>query len=77
MNVLLGYFEYYRPNEEVASLENGKIMNQYARKIAKLNNELDQINAELEAARLKEAAKDHNRITADQISPGKEALRQW
>jgi hypothetical protein len=75
---VVGYFEYYKPTEDVASVETGKVMNQYAKKIAKLHKELDEINVELEAARAQEDAKDHNLITADKIAgPGKEGFRQW
>jgi hypothetical protein len=44
----VGYFEYYKPSDEVKDTEDGKILNQFARNIAKVHAELDQINSEID-----------------------------
>jgi hypothetical protein len=45
-----GYFEYYVPSDEVKQAEQQKVLNQMARKIAKVHNELEQIQNEINAA---------------------------
>jgi hypothetical protein len=47
----VGYFDYYRPTDEVKDIEEGKVLNQYARKIAKVHAELEQINSEIDKAK--------------------------
>ena len=46
-----GYFSYYQPTDEVRELEQSKTLNMLARKISKVNTELDAITAEINAVR--------------------------
>lgn len=45
-----GYFEYYQPSDEVRQAESQKTLNSMARKIAKVHNEIEQINNEIALA---------------------------
>jgi len=45
-----GYFQYYSPSPACKEAEESKVLNQYARTIAKLHNELTQIDAEIALA---------------------------
>jgi len=42
-----GYFQYYVPTDEVKQAESQKVLNSLARKIAKVHNELEQLNNEI------------------------------
>ena len=44
-----GYFTYYQPTDEVRELEQSKFISGLARKISKVNGELDALTAEIEA----------------------------
>lgn len=43
-----GFFEYYKPADEVKSVEEGKVLNQIAKSIAKTHAEIEQIDADIE-----------------------------
>lgn len=46
-----GYFTYYAPTDEVRELEQSKFINGLARKISKVNAELDALNEEIDASK--------------------------
>ena len=48
---LLGFFEYYKPSEDVQHVEEGKVLNQLARNISRTHAELEQINSEIEKSK--------------------------
>lgn len=48
---MAGYFDYYKASDEVKDVEDGKVLNQYARSIAKVHAELEQINSEIEKSK--------------------------
>ena len=46
-----GYFTYYQPTDEVRELEQSKFINGLARKISKVDAELEALTAEIDAAK--------------------------
>ena len=48
--MFLGYFEYYKPSDDVKSTEDAKVLNQMAKNISKVHYEIEQINADIEKA---------------------------
>lgn len=65
-----GYFEYYAPENEIETLENEKVINRYANKIASKQKEIDQIDREIEIASANNKKEEH-------IDPNISSISQW
>lgn len=51
-----GYFEYHSTAQDVKEVEDGRVLNKLARRIQKLQRELEALNAEIDGATVKKAA---------------------